>query len=76
MQEYSIEQEQENVSEIIRMVQADLQEIGSAIATPLSSASERKLDRVKFPEEKVDKLEKLIDELDATLLRAHILSFM
>ena len=49
------------------MIQADLQEIGSAIATPLSSASERKINKVKFPQEKVDVLEKLIDELDAAL---------
>merc|ERR1711937_11413 len=65
--EYSKDQNQENVSGIIRMIQGDLQEIGSAIATPLSSASERKLNKVKFPQERVDVLEKLIDELDAAL---------
>ena len=52
---------------LVGELQSDLQLIGSAVATPNSSASERKMAQVKFNPEKVTRLENLIDEFDAQL---------
>jgi len=65
--EYAYDRQMENVIAIVDDLQSRLQEVGSAIATPTSSASEMKLKRVNFDESEVKKLENLIDELDAQL---------
>jgi cob(I)alamin adenosyltransferase len=56
-------------------IQSRLLDVGSAIATPLDTSSERKVAVVAFDESASDKLEGWIDEMDADLpaLRAFIL---
>merc|ERR1712130_80013 len=65
--EFAIASDHAQVVEIVVEIQATLQDIGSAIATPISSANDRKLARVKFESSNVDRLEGLIDALDANL---------
>ena len=51
----------------LEQVQSRLLDVGSAIATPISQSSERKLQRVSFPEIEVEAVEAWIDELDDKL---------
>ena len=48
-------------------IQSRLMDIGSAIATPLSSSKKAKTERVEFNEANVGVLESWIDEMDETL---------
>jgi len=65
--EFASDVKNQKVIEIINNLQIELQDIGSAVATPKSSATERKLRLVEFSEEKVFALEALIDEFDSEL---------
>merc|ERR1711953_1420979 len=60
--EFAYDRQMENVIAIVGDLQSRLQEVGSAIATPISSASEMRLKRVSFEGSEVKKLEDLIDE--------------
>ncbi|XP_065194895.1 corrinoid adenosyltransferase MMAB-like isoform X2 [Sycon ciliatum] len=51
----------------LQTIQCDLQDVGSNIATPRQTASEDRLVRTAFPEERVKQLEKWIDEMDEVL---------
>eukprot|EP00245_Coleochaete_scutata_P008836 TRINITY_DN2788_c0_g1_i1.p1 TRINITY_DN2788_c0_g1~~TRINITY_DN2788_c0_g1_i1.p1 ORF type:complete len:275 (-),score=61.26 TRINITY_DN2788_c0_g1_i1:272-1096(-) len=48
-------------------IQSRLLDVGSAVATPAGSASVHKLNRARFPEGEVEKLESWIDSLDESL---------
>lgn len=48
-------------------IQSRLLDIGSVIATPLSSSSDEQLARVKFDAGHIERVEKWIDSLDATV---------
>ena len=65
--EFAFDAEHKNIIDIIGTLQSDLQLIGSAIATPKSSATERKMNQVAFDEAKIDELERLIDQYEADL---------
>jgi len=65
--EFAFDAEHNQIIDIIGELQSDLQLIGSAVATPNSSANERKMNQVKFNPEKVTRLENLIDDFDAQL---------
>lgn len=41
----------------LEIVQSRLLDVGSAVATPMTSASDRKLAKVKFDEDATEKLE-------------------
>ena len=56
-----------NVASQIENIQSRLFDVGSAIATPRSSASEIKKNRTLFPDISVPQVEEWIDEMDATL---------
>jgi len=56
-----------SISEQLQEIQSRLLDIGSAVATPVSSSSESKIQRVSFSEGHVEILERWIDQHDATL---------
>lgn len=53
--------------EQLEEIQSRLIDVGTSIATPLSTSSKGKLDRAKFPEGKVRLLEQQIDAMDEEL---------
>ena len=55
------------LNEKLMEIQSRLMDIGSAIATPLSSSKKTKTERVEFNEANVGVLESWIDEMDETL---------
>jgi ATP:cob(I)alamin adenosyltransferase len=55
------------LSDMIEEIQNRLLDVGSSVATPIDSSSEKKTTRVKFNEEHLTTLEKWIDELDHNL---------
>lgn len=56
-----------NIDEQLQEIQSRLLDIGSAVATPISTSSESKIQRVSFSEHHVGTLERWIDQHDATL---------
>lgn len=54
--------------EQLREVQSRLLDVGSAVATPLDTSSERKVSKVAFDAAHIDKVERWIDALDEDLL--------
>lgn len=56
-----------SIDEQLQEIQSRLLDIGSAVATPISTSSESKIKRVSFSEQHVDTLEQWIDQHDATL---------
>ena len=65
--EFAFDAEHEHIIDIIGTLQSDLQLIGSAIATPKSSATERKMNQVAFDQAKITQMEDLIDQYEAQL---------
>eukprot|EP00301_Raphidiophrys_heterophryoidea_P025223 c8417_g1_i1.p1 GENE.c8417_g1_i1~~c8417_g1_i1.p1 ORF type:complete len:244 (-),score=59.76 c8417_g1_i1:228-959(-) len=57
----------DNLHARLQEIQMDLFDVGTAVATPLGSSSEQKLERAKFPEKTYVKLETWIDEMDVDL---------
>jgi len=56
-----------SVNEQLQEIQSRLLDIGSAVATPISTSSESKIQRASFSEGHVNTLERWIDQHDATL---------
>jgi ATP:cob(I)alamin adenosyltransferase len=56
-----------SIDEQLQEIQSRLLDIGSAVATPISTSSESKIKRVSFSEHHADTLERWIDQHDATL---------
>lgn len=54
-------------TEIIEQIQHELMKLSSDIATPIRSSSPEKREKVNFPLNLVENLEKMIDEMDAKL---------
>eukprot|EP01088_Endostelium_zonatum_P007492 TRINITY_DN1977_c0_g1_i1.p1 TRINITY_DN1977_c0_g1~~TRINITY_DN1977_c0_g1_i1.p1 ORF type:complete len:147 (-),score=31.24 TRINITY_DN1977_c0_g1_i1:294-734(-) len=55
------------LDEKLEKIQSLLLDVGSCVATPPSTASERKLERTSFNEDYVKQLEQWIDEIDKQL---------
>lgn len=59
--------EQQDVQQQLEVIMSRLLDVGSAVATPISSSPEHKLARVQFPTEATAQLESWLDALDDQL---------
>lgn len=59
------------VKEQLEIIQHALFDVGAALATPHTSASESKIEKTRFDHEETEMLEKWIDEMDEQLPKLH-----